>query len=890
MNITQIEEKVKALVTAFDPDTFIYDLLEAYGKPKASISRLRVKGSGSYNLSKEDDDSILWKKQLMFKTIKGNKLHSVIDELHKSDLSTKHSPRFIIVTNYDDLLAIDTKTSDTFDGKIADIPQKFDFFLPWSGMEKTQDYVENVADVKAAEKMAKLFDQLREDNDVSEHVSAHALNVFLARLLFCLFAEDTDIFPKDIFTQSIEAHTHVDGSDLADYLHKLFSVMDQEDRTGLPSYLTAFPYVNGGLFADHYPVPTFSRKSRQVLIECGAGLNWSEINPDIFGSMFQAVIHPEKRGNLGMHYTSVPNIMKIIEPLFLMELRAEFESSMGHAAKLSELLLRLEHLRIFDPACGSGNFLIIAYKEIRNLEMQIFQRIQELSTEKFLPFSRIKLPQFYGIELDDFAHEIAILSLWLAEHQMNVKFKSTFGDCAPSLPLKQGGSIVCGNAVHVDWQDLLSDLKPNDEVYLIGNPPYISYSDRDSAQKEEMDLVFAEVGKVMRLDYIACWFKKATDFINGRPKMKYAFLSTNSICQGEQVGLLWPYIFGKNQEIFFSYPSFKWSNNAKANAGVTCIIAGVQNTQKNVKLIFNDGMIRAVKKINPYLVEGEPIVINQRTEPVSNFAEMALGSSAIDGGNLLLSPTEKNNFIAEDPRAAEFIKQYIGGEDFLDGKERFCLWIDDDKVDKALDIANIRARVESCKKFRETAGRDAKKGAAVPHRFFYRKYKVGLEAILLPMTSSERRTYIPIGICDHGVIPSHGVFVIYDVDLTLFGILSSRMHMAWTHSVSGRLESRVRYSVNLTYNNFPFPKISKERRKEISGLAQSIITIREQYSEKTLSDLYDPVHMPEDLLEAHAKLDRYIETCYQSTPFSDNEERLACLFKLYEKLNGEVNG
>lgn len=887
MNIAQVNARVRALVSNFSQDSFIFDFLECYGKPKASITRLRMAGKGSYNLSKREGE-VLWKKQVFYKFTESEKLLSIIDEIKSNDEVIKHQPRFVIVSNARDLVAIDTKTSDTLDISIEELPQKIDFFLPWAGKEKYQAPGESTADVKAAEKMAKLFDIVRDSNPAKTATEIHCQNVFLSRILFCFFAEDTEIFAQSLFTNHVASHTAEDGSDLDEYLSSVFDVMNLENRQNLPSYLTDFPYVNGGLFAEKLPIPKFNRKSRAMLIACGADLNWSEINPDIFGSMIQAVVDPDQRGNMGMHYTSVPNIMKVIEPLFLTELKQDFERHADNKGKLEQLLLRLEHVKIFDPACGSGNFLIIAYKELRQLEMAIFKRLQQLSKEGLIPLSRIKLSQFYGIELDDFAHEVAILSLWLAEHQMNMKFKEAFGKCDPALPLRSGGHIVQGNAVRMDWADTFA-FKSNDEVYILGNPPYVSYSDREKDQKEDMELIFASVGRVMRLDYISCWFKKSADFMSVHRNAKSALLSTSSICQGEQASLLWPYIFSLGQEIFFAHQPFKWSNNAKGKAGVSCVIVGLRNISSSEKFIYSNDVERKVKNINPYLVEGKPIVVEQKDQSISKLAEMALGSSAIDGGHLILSEKEADEFMGTHPSPERFIKPYIGGEDFLDGKKRFCLWIGDDEVELALQNDLVRARINKCKEFRQGAGRDAKKAASVPHRFFYRKYRDGMPSIILPMTSSERREYIPIGIAQNGVVPSHGVFVIYDVDPVLFGILSSKMHMVWVHAVSGRLESRIRYSVNLTYNNFPVPSIDKKKADEIARRALNVIAIRESYPELNLSQLYDPLKMPAELLDAHQDLDSAVELCYKIGRFASNEERLEHLFKLYEKIIGAAH-
>ncbi len=905
MNIAQIEENVNALLANLlsgkcQQEAFIYELLLAYGHRKQSVSRLR---SGERNMASKSNEphheEIIWKRHLYYRHVEGNELHAEIDQMRKEKLVTTNKIRFVIVTNFDQLLAVDIKTSDSLDINLDELPKQFDFFLPWAGMEKAVYQGENPADVKAAEKMAKLFDLIKGDNfDESnrDDVEAlHTLNVFLTRLLFCFFAEDTEIFTDNQFSLAIQSHTKGNGSDLPDYLNRLFVVLNTADgdRGELPDYLANFPYVNGGLFADDIPSPVFSPKSRRMLIECGSELDWSDINPDIFGSMIQAVVHPDQRGGIGMHYTSVTNIMKVIEPLFLNDLYEELEKVEKSATKLQKLQQRLGEIKIFDPACGSGNFLIIAYKELRKLEMEVLKRLQELELEKTgqisQPFSVIKLSQFYGIELDDFAHEVAILSLWLAEHQMNVEFKTEFGECSASLPLQRSGSIQCGNATRIEWAEVCPNADHNSEVYLIGNPPYVGYSDRDKTQKEDMDIVFSGLGNVKRLDYIGCWFKKATDYIGGRPMNKCALVSTNSICQGEQVSLIWPFVFNSGVEIFFTHQSFKWSNNARSNAGVTCVIIGLRNCCGEPRKIYSRQRVITAKNINPYLVEGSSMVIGQRKSTLSNLPEMALGSSGIDGGHLLLTEAERDMFIAESPSSASFIKQFIGGSDFLSGKKRYCLWIDDDKVDDAKRIPIISERIEACRVYRESGGRDAKKAASVPHRFFYRKYKEGLEAIILPMTSSERREYIPIGICPQGVVPSNGVFVLYGVDILVLGVLSSKMHMVWTHAVSGRMREDIRYAVNLTYNNFPFPEVSEKKKAKIVNCMMEVLSEREKFPDKPLGKLYSPDIMPESLINAHRRLDGAIEDCYSGSSFRSNQERLEALFDMYEKMTGGQN-
>jgi len=876
MNIEKLEGNIQSLVTNLAEKTFIYDLLLAYEQPKSSITRLK---KGDYNLSKIPGE-ILWKKKLFFKKETDSDLHSLIDELKRDPAIIKHHPRFIIVTDFQTLLSVDTKTEDTLDIPIVDLSKYYDFFLPWAGMEKSQLQSENPADIKAAERMGRLYDLILEDNPFENKDARHALNIFFSRLLFCFFAEDTGIFADGQFTNALASHTVQDASDLQAYLQKFFEVLNLRERLDYPRFLQEFPYVNGGLFADDYPVPQFSAKSRKIIIECGS-LNWKAINPDIFGSIMQAVVHNDQRSSMGMHYTSVVNIMKVIEPLFLNDLCAELERAGNNKKKLTKLLDRLYHLRIFDPACGSGNFLIIAYKELCKLEIEAFKRLYGIQFS-FRFAGNIRLSQFYGIELDDFAHETARLSLWLAEHQMNLAFKKVFGKTRPTLPLQDGGNIVCGNATRLDWEEVC----PKDagvEIYILGNPPYIGYSNRSREQKDDMEDIFSSVGKVKRLDYIGCWFKKATDYIENA-NAKYSFVATNSICQGEQVSLLWPYIFSKEQEILFAWQSFKWTNNAKGKAGVTCVIIGISNKSGAGKTLFgNNNQKCQVKSISPYLIEGSTIVMVQRKSPISMFPKMALGSSGIDGGNLTLTAEERDNFIKSNPNSEKFIKQYIGGGDSIKGSERYCLWINDDDVDLAIRIPDIKNRIDKCRAYRLGGGRDAKKAANVPYRFFYRKYK-NTEAIILPMTSSGRREYIPLGFSNKGAVVSNGAFVIYDVELFMFGVLSSRLHSIWMSITSARMRTDYRYSVNLTYNTFPFPEITEAQKKALEDHVFKVLDERERHPEKTMAQLYDPDKMPDGLRQAHHEMDLAVEKCYRTRPFKSDEERLEYLFKLYEEM------
>jgi len=872
MNITQIENNLQKLINVFSMETFIYDLFLAYGLPKASITRLQ---KGNLNLSKVEGE-ISWKKKVFFKEVFDADLHVTISELSGE---IRYNQRFIIVTDYENLLAIDTKTEDKLDIQLKDLPKHYDFFLPWAGMEKAQHQNENPADVKAAEKMAKLFDEIKKDNPDESPEFIHGLNVFLSRLLFCFFAEDTNIFTDTQFTNAISSHTQTNGDDLHTYLNKLFEVLDtpEKERGHLPVYLNAFPYVNGGLFSKKLEAPKFTKLSRQAIINSGE-LDWSAINPDIFGSMIQAVITPEHRGGLGMHYTSVPNIMKVIEPLFLNNLYKEFEKAKGNKKKLEELLHRLRNIKIFDPACGSGNFLIIAYKELRKLEMKIFKE------GGMIALSGIHLSQFYGIEIDDFAHEIAMLSLWLAEHQMNVEFFREFGRTNPTLPLQDAGNIMHGNATSLNWEEVCPK-KEGEEIYILGNPPYLGSSLQSKKQKDDMSDVFTGIKTYKNLDYIACWFYKASLFIFTRSSSAYSFVTTNSICQGEQVAILWTEIFNKKLEINFAIPSFKWKNNAKGNAAVIVSIIGVRSISNGNKYLYQDGVKRKVNNINAYLLIGGNFIVTKRTKPISRLPEMDYGSKTVDGGNLTLSLIEKEKLINTNRNAKKFIKHFIGSSEFINDIPRFCLWITSKNIKDALEISCIKKRIDSVREMRIDSKKQAtRERAKYPHEFGEIRYRESNSVVLIPRVSSERRLYIPFGFLNRDCVVSDSAQAIYDPDPWILGVIISKIHMIWVKTVGGRLKSDYRYSSVLCYNTFPFPPVSKQRKNEITQSVFRILEEREKYSEKTLAQLYDPDKMPEGLREAHRLNDLAIERCYRSKPFESDEERLEYLFKLYEKM------
>jgi hypothetical protein len=878
MNIAQIENNLQLLVNSFDEHSFIYELLLAYGQPKASIKRLQ---EGGLNLSKNDGE-ILWKKKIFFKKSKGSDLHELIDDLRVEDRTTKHSPRFIIVTDFRTLLARDTKTNDTLDIDILEIPRYFDFFLPLAGMEKAQHQFENPADVKAAERMGKLYDEIKKDNTTDTEEEVHNLNVFLTRLLFCFFAEDTNIFEKSQFTHSLINHTQDDGSDLHTHFERLFQVMNNPDnnRGNIPSFLNSFPYVNGGLFRSQHNIPQFSRKSRTAIIESGE-LDWSAINPDIFGSMIQAVITPEHRGGLGMHYTSVPNIMKVIEPLFLNDFYEEFEASKGNSKRLRQLLNRIWNTKFFDPACGSGNFLIITYKELRKLEMKIFKELNEMA------FSNISLNQFYGIELDDFAHEVAILSLWLAEHQMNQVFFKEFGRSKPALPLTSAGNIVHGNSCRLIWEEVCSKNE-EEEIYLMGNPPFSGKKEQNDLQKEDLKIAFDNQLGVGVLDYVSIWFLKASKFITNSSS-NAAFVSTNSIIQGEQVSILWDKIFNLGIKIQFAFRPFVWQNNAKNNASVHVVIIGLSHkSSKRKKIIVVQNQLEFISKtiqnINPYLIEGNDIVILRRSTPISNIKPLIYGSMPIDNGALIFDALEYRNLVENAPNAKNYLRKMTGGYEFLNKVERYCLWVNQDNFKDASSVNEIKDRIDKCREYRLTSNRiTTNKMAEKPYLFGEIRQPRG-SYIILPKVSSDRREYIP---CDYLsseiIVTGSALFIETDENYT-FAIVCSKMFNIWTNAVCGRMKSDPQISASIVYNTFPFPNISENIKNELGKYVFQILNERENHSEKTLSQLYDPDKMPEGLRDAHHQLDLAIERCYRSKPFDSDEERLEYLFKLYEQM------
>lgn len=881
MKKTEIQQNLKNVADNIDPESFIYDFLSSFGFSKTTITRLK---KGDYNLSKKEGE-LFYKGKIFFKVTKSEELLHTIDELSKDEKLARQKPRFLFVTDFEKVLAVDTKLKTNKEFPLIELGDQTDFFLPLSGAEIYRVSTNNKADRDAAYKLGELYDLLVTENPDWVAKGSHHLNLFLSRLLFCFFAEDTGIFDtKSIFTEALVNNTKADGSDVDEFLDLLFLKLDSKPNEGIfPDYLQGFQYVNGGLFRDTIECPKFSKKARQMLISSGE-LEWADINPDIFGSMIQAVADPEERNNLGMHYTSVINIHKLIKPLFLDELYEEFEKNKDNARALDKLLVRMSKIKFFDPACGSGNFLIITYKELRLLEIQIIKHLIDLG-ENRLFFTEISLTQFYGIEIKDFAHEMAILSLWLAEHQMNQVFETELldnGQSKPILPLKEAGNIVAGNAARTDWESVCPKNE-GDEIYIIGNPPYLGSSMQDKIQKSDMSFVFNSFNDFKNLDYVSIWFYKAAKYIEGI-NAQLAFVSTNSICQGEQVALLWPKVLLSNIEIGFAYQSFKWTNNARGNAGVTVIIIGLRNKSTQLKLLFTKSIAKEVSNINSYLIDSKNIYFTRNSKPINGFPELVRGSMPTDGGNFELSTEEKDKLLNEYPLSKKFIKKYISGGDFIKGIHRYCLWIEDRDVAFARTIPLINNKLDKITEFRlESIAPTTVEYAKYPNRFRQISYKE-TEAIVVPLTSSDSRRYIPFGFVTSDYVVTNSAGVIYDAQPWLFGVLHSKMHMVWVDTVGGKLETRYRYSTNLCYNNFPFPTLNEKQKESITQYVFSVLDERAKFPEKTMAWLYNPETMPSGLKQAHHELDLAIERIYRLVPFNSDEERLAFLFKMYEEM------
>lgn len=904
----------------YTPDV-IYELLAAYGRAAAAITQLRT---GHLNKA-EDENAVLQKDVVYFRVYpKKTQLEPKVQEIYEDPLTERYKPRYLIATDLINLAAQDAVKGTTLSIKLADIDNELDFFYAWTGDEVVDTKTEAVADRRAADKMNELYVEIEKENQALFAKNTnfrHELNVFFTRLLFCFFAEDTEIFPDKQFTDAIKTFTQPDGSDLSWFFGELFFALNtkDEDKPNLKKPFSDFPYVNGTIFdtvKHSIAIPKFSAQARHLIIECGRQ-NWSEINPDIFGTMFQGIVDPDRRDESGMDYTSVPNIMKVIQPLFLDELHELFDKYYDNEKKLWELFRRIGAIKIFDPACGSGNFLIISFKELRQLQHAIVARINDMKASglvmKIPSRNLLDVGNLFGIEIDDFARELAVLSIFLAKHQMNMEFNTQFGTSLSIIPLIELKTIVCDNAARLDWQEVCPNVGQNvtaanqsklfelegdqselklgemlfDEIYLVGNPPYKGARKQTKEQKADFRAYFNTEPYSGNLDYIAIWFIKGARYISGT-RAQLAFVSTNSVAQGEHVGIMFPKIFEEGVGIGFAHTSFKWQNSARDNAGVTVIIINLRDkNHRSQKYIFTDGIKTIAGNINAYLVDGNDTIVHKSFNSIAGLPKMAFGSMPNDGGFLILSKTEAKSLLNDNPNAKRFIKRFIGADEFIHGSERYCIWVDSNAVEEAMQIQEIKTRIDQVREKRLESDRPAtNKLANKPWQFGEVRYKP-TESIIVPEVSSERREYMTVGYIDSDTVISNRAFAIYDAQPWMVALLSSKIHMAWVRSVCGQLETRINYSSTLGYNTFPLFHLSQSQKDVLSKSARRILLARASHPEKTLANMYDPDKMPTELREAHNENDHIVDNLYKKSGYKNDEERLAALFELYEKITAK---
>lgn len=806
-------------------------------------------------------------------------------------LKDRDAPRYILVSDFARFRLYDLEEGKQHEFALTEFYKNVRLFGFIAGYQTTSYKEQDPVNIEAAERMGRLHDKLK---DIG--YQGHRLEIYLVRLLFCLFAEDTSIFERRQFQDLIEQRTSEDGADLAPWLESLFEVLNtpQDKRLKkLDEQLGAFPYVNGTLFAEQLPHAAFDTCMRQLLLDCCA-LDWSRISPAIFGSLFQSVMDATLRRNIGAHYTTEKNILKLIKPLFLDELRAEFERIKTHRKRLEEFHQHLARLTFLDPACGCGNFLVIAYRELRLLELDVLRALDK--GEASLDVAQFNIlcdvDQFYGIEIEEFPAQIAQTALWLMDHQMNMRVSEEFGKYFVRLPLRKSPTIVHGNALRMDWRGI---VKPETLSYILGNPPFGGKQYQSAEQKADMAVVFADVPGAGVLDFVTAWYRKAADYMTDNPKIKTAFVSTNSITQGEQVGVLWPDLLKRGVRIHFTHRTFQWSSEARGKAAVHCVIIGFALFDTEDKRIFDYENTQSepheikAKNINSYLVDSPDIFLPNRTDAICSAPEMIKGSQPTDGGYLLLSDKEKMNLITQEPESKNWIRPFVGAEEFINNKPRWCLWLKEIQPAELKRLPMVLKRVENVKAVRLVSPKaDTVKWSNFPNLFTEDRQPKN-RYLLVPSVSSERRKYIPIGFMHSDTVASNLCLMIPDATLYHFGILSSAMHMAWVRNVCGRLKSDYRYSAGIVYNNFPWPLAPTDRQKQaIEDAAQAVLDARAKFPDASLADLYDPLIMPPALTKAHQKLDAAVDIAYAKRKFIGDGDRVAFLFELYQQITSPL--
>jgi len=877
-----------------EAQTFWNEFLEVFGvkRRKVAIFEKAVKKTGG-NFGSID---LFWRGVLLAEhKSRGQNLDKATSQAFEylENLPENELPQFVIISDFGRFRLFDLETNEEHSFKLEELPDKIHLFGFISGYTKRTYKDQDPVNIAVAEKMGELHDAL-----LASGYRGHKLELFLVRLVYCLFADDTGIFPKDHFRFFLEEKTDESGANLGGMLSLLFQILDtpmSERQSTLDEDLQQFPHVNGSLFEQRIDMPVFNRKMRQTLIEACA-FDWSKVSPAIFGSLFQSVMDKEKRRNLGAHYTSEQNILKVVRGLFLDELYAEFESVKHNAARLRQFHDKLARLKFFDPACGCGNFLVITYREMRLLEIEVLKQLRNLAGNEqqvlyVTKLSRIDVDAFYGIEYEDFPAQIATVALWLTDHQANMRLSAEFGLTYARLPLKKTPNILHGNALRIDWSDVVSreGNKTETTLYILGNPPFVGKDKRSAAQTADMDFACLDVMNYRTLDYVAAWYIKAAAFIQGT-RIKVAFVSTNSITQGEQVGILWSYLLEQGVKIHFAHRTFKWSNEAKGKAAVYCVIIGFALFDVNRKHLFDYQTPTSepheieAKNINPYLVDYANLVILTRHAPLSDVPEMVKGNQPTDDGNLLLTDEERLELLADEPRAEQFILPLISAHEFINGENRWCLWLKDASPTEWRNLPEVMKRVQAVRAFRSKSKKAATvRLAEVPYLFAEIRQPES-DYVLIPRHSSENRRYVPMAFFSQGYIVADSCSAVPNATLYHFGVLTSQMHMAWMRQVCGRLESRYRYSNTLVYNNFPFPAEPTAKQKErIERAAQAILDTRANFPGATLADLYDPNTMPKELLDAHRANDEAVDAVYVSRRFKSDLERLEFLFDLYRQ-------
>lgn len=885
---TFAKEWSKETAERAESQTFWNEFFAIFGITRrrvASFDRPTLKSTGSTGFI-----DLFWKGMLIAEhKSRGANLEKAYDQAldYFRGLKERDLPRWVVVTDFARLRLYDLEANEKHEFSLIELPKHIKRFGFIAGYQVQTIRAQDPVNVDAAERMGALHDLLQESG-----YTGHPLELLLVRLLFSMFADGTGIFqPAQSFREWLEARTAEDGSDFGPQLAQFFQVLntplEHRSRT-LDEQLAAFPYVNGKLFEEALPIASFNRKMRERILD-SCTLDWSKISPAVFGALFQSIMDKEKRRDLGAHYTSEENILKLIGPLFLDELRAEFEQLKGNRAALAAFHYRLRQLTFLDPACGCGNFLAIAYRELRELELEVLRATQSPGQRvvDIHNLIRLDVDQFYGIEIEEFPAQIAQLSLWLTDHQMNQRVSAEFGFYFARIPLKSTPHIVHGNALQMAWDSVV----PIDRLtYILGNPPFVGKQHQTAQQKRDLEAVTQGVTNSNVLDYVAAWYLKAVPLVRSST-VRCAFVSTNSITQGEQVGVLWNELLRLGIRIQFAHRTFRWSNEASGVAAVHCVIIGFGSKQLPRKLLFEydtaDGPPHVVEaaNINPYLVDAADLLLGRRKQPLCNVPRMDFGNMPNDDGNLLLEDLDRVELLAKEPRAKRWVRKFLGAEEFINGEDRWCLWLVDIEPKELRELPEVNRRVAAVKAHREASTRlTTRKLAAFP-TLFGEIRQPNFEYLIVPCHSSENRAVIPMALMSADVIAGNANMLIPAGTEYHLGVLSSAMHMAWVNAVCGRIKSDYRYSKEIVYNNFPWPVDATElQHAAITEAAGTVLHARAQFPESSLADLYDPVSMPVELSKAHQSLDRVVDAAYGKRKFGSMSERVKFLFELYQRL------